>query len=333
MKAILISLFFLLAIADPGVILKNAAVPGTLMPDVGLGTGGYGDPGNINGEHWNNEIARLAVLNWLKVGGIRIDNANDYNTSEGIGAGIEQSGRNRESIFITSKTGPRFPLGYETTLTQTEDILKSLKTHYVDLLLLHWPGPYTTAGMDWPCYKNNSFKSCRQESWRALEELFKAGKARAIGVSNFEVTHLEDIFELKSLIPAVNQVEYHPYWHEDDLVAYCKAHDILFNSYSSVGCPDHMSSTDNPDAWSIQVIQQPTVLQIAQKYNKTPGQVVLRWSLDQGLVVNARSWDSVHHIDNLNIFDFSLTTAEIAAIGAIPKPTNPKVCYDPHVIV
>jgi len=296
------------------------------MPVVGLGTGAYGT--------WNDAIAQKAVVSWLGAGGVRIDNSNDYNTMDGVAAGIAQSGVSRESIFITSKTGPRYPLGYNEIIQQTNDILTSLHTNYVDLLLLHWPGPLSATGIDWPCYlnSNNTFKICRQDSWRALEDVFRAGKARAIGVSNFEMNHLEDIIELKSLIPSVNQVEFHPYFHEDALVLYCKDHNILYNSYSSVGCPDHMSSSANPNAWKVQVIEQPVIQQIAQKYNKTAAQVVLRWSRDQGLVVNARSQSLVHHVENLKIFDFSLTLDEITNIGAVPKPTIPKVCPYPNTI-
>jgi len=151
-------------------------------------------------------------------------------------------------------------------------------------------------------------------------------------VSNFEKNHLEDIFEMMSLLPSVNQVEFHPYYHEDDLLEFCKENNILFNGYSSVGCPDHMSAPANPNAWKTQVMDQPLIQQIAKKYNKSPAQVILNWSWQQGLVVNARSWDPAHHIENLNFFDFMLTSDEISQIGAIPKPSNPKVCPYPSVI-
>jgi len=333
MKAFIICFFFVvLALCEPtGVLLKNAAVPGLIMPAVGLGTGGYGTLGNVGGEYWYDAVAQKAVVSWIAAGGIRIDNSNDYNTMNGVGAGIAQSGKPRESLFITSKVGFRLPLGYNETIQQTNDILTALRTNYVDLLLIHWPGAPTPTGINWPCYQNaKSFKNCRQETWRALEDVFRAGKARAIGVSNFEVKHLEDIFELNSLIPSVNQNEYHPYFHEDALVLYCKDRNIVYNGYSSVGCPDFMSSP--PTAWKVQVIQQPIIEQIAQKYNKTAAQVVLRWSWQQGLVVNARSWSPVHHMENLNNFDFTLTMDEISNIGAVPKPQNPKVCLNPSVI-
>jgi len=325
-------LFFVTTFADPSLPLYNAAVPGTRMPAVGLGTGGYGEKGNIGAEFWDDDVCREATISWLNMGGVRIDSANNYGNEDGLREGILISRRPRESLFITSKTGPGLPLGYFETLQQTDDILKTLNTSYVDLLLLHWPGEFHT--VNWSCAENQSFKKCRQDSWRALEVAFKAGKALAIGVSNFEKDHLEDIFELGSLIPSVNQVEYNPYFHEDDLVEFCKAHKILFNGYSSVGCPDFMSSNnnENPHPWKTQIIQQPTVLNIAQKYNKTPAQVVLAWSWQQGIVVNARSWDPEHHLENLNIFDFQLTAEEITAIGAVPKPPNTKISPDPNII-
>jgi len=332
--AVLFSTFFLFVVhADPGLPLFNAALPGTIMPAVGLGTGGYGTEGNIGGEYWDDETARKAVLSWLSSGGIRIDNANDYNVTTGVAMGIQQSQRERSSIFVVSKVAWRYAMGYEEAIQQTEDILKSLSLSYVDLLLIHWPGPAGTEyNVSWPCYQNQTFKKCRQDTWRALEEIFKAGKARAIGVSNFEKTHLEDIFELGGLIPAVNQVEYHPYNHEyvDDLVKFCEDHKILFNSYSSVGCPDHMSLKNNRGGWPIQVIEQPVVQKIAEKYRKTPAQVVLRWSWQQKIVVNARSWDPTHHAENLNIFDFELTNDEMKAISSLPKQSPPRVCYDPN---
>jgi len=133
-----------------------------------------------------------------------------------------------------------------------------------------------------------------------------------------------------SLLPAVNQVEYHPYWHEDDLVKFCEDHKIQFNGYSSVGCPDLMSPKTNPSGWRTQVIEQPVVQTIAQKYKKTPAQVVLRWSWQQKIVVNARSWNPVHHMENLAFFDFELTQEEMAAIGNLPKPPNPKITPDPN---
>jgi len=162
----------------------------------------------------------------------------------------------------------------------------------------------------------------------ALIQVFNQGKAKAIGVSNFEQVHLEDLFELNTLIPSVNQVEFHPYFHEDALVQFCKAHKILYNGYSSVGVPDHMGSSNNPGGWQTQIIQQPLVQNLAQKYNKTVGQIVLAWSWQQGIVVNARSWNPQHQIENLNFFDIQFTPAEMLQLGSMPLPPDPKVCAD-----
>jgi len=318
----------------PSLPLHNAAVSGLTMPAIGIGTGGYGGPGNVNGEWWDNNVAFDAVKTWLEYGGKRIDTSMSYDTEVGIGAAIISSGVDRKDLFITSKTGPYYPLGYDETLIQAYDAIRELQTPYVDLLLIHWPGPDNSSqASSWPCYQGQKdFKKCRQESWLALERVFNEGKALAIGVSNFEQNHLEDILELNSLIPAVNQVEYHPYWHEDGLVKFCKEHNIVFNSYSSVGCPDHMKSPDNPQAWKTQVIEQPIIQQIAQKYNRTAAQIVLQWSWQQGLVVNARSLTPAHLKENLEFFGIQLTESEIQQIGSVPAPPNPKVCGDPRII-
>jgi diketogulonate reductase-like aldo/keto reductase len=304
------------------------------MPAIGLGTGGYGAPGNIGGEYWDNSVSYTAVKNWIALGGKRIDTSNDYNTELGVATAIKASSIDRKDLFITSKVGPRYPLGFDETIKQTMDILYELNTDYVDLLLIHWPGVINGTGLDWPCLQQRTdYKVCRKQSWLALEKMFKEGKARAIGVSNYEKNHLQEIFDLKSLLPAVNQVEYHPYWHEDDLVSFCSDHKIVFNGYSSVGVPDYMKSPDNPNAWKVQIIEQPLVQQIAQKYNKTAAQVVLQWSWKRGIVVNARSLDPVHQLENLNFFDIPLTPSELEQIASsLPLPPNPKVCPNPNEI-
>jgi len=300
-----------------------------------LGTGGYGTPGNVNGEFWDNSVAFDATMSWIKIGGNRIDTSTSYDTQIGIAAAIINSGVHRSDLFITSKTGNPYPMGYTDTLIQVDEILAQLKTSYVDLILLHWPGLFNVTGTQYPCMEGQTtFKKCRQESWLALIKAFNDGKARAIGVSNFEENQLQDIFELNTLLPSVNQVEYHPYWHEDNLVKFCKQNKIVYNSYSSVGVPDVMGYPENPGRWPVQVIEQPVIKELAAKYNKTAGQIVLSWTWQQGIVVNARSLSPVHQLENLNIFDFQMTPDEIKQVGSIsPLPPNPKVCGYPNQIL
>eukprot|EP01121_Diplochlamys_sp_Union-15-3_P016656 TRINITY_DN5714_c0_g1_i1.p1 TRINITY_DN5714_c0_g1~~TRINITY_DN5714_c0_g1_i1.p1 ORF type:complete len:340 (+),score=64.54 TRINITY_DN5714_c0_g1_i1:798-1817(+) len=332
-------LFFLVFIAlslslaqrdVPFITLHNAAERDVRMPVVGIGTGGYGNAQGQGGEFWNDTTAYNAVKQWLALGGRRIDTSIDYGTQKGIAQAIIESKIPREELFITSKVGPRFGLGYQETIDQYNTILEELQTQYVDLVLIHWPG--WANGSDTPtpnCNKTDgSWKICRQDSWRALEDLFKDRKVRAIGVSNFERRHLEDIFELKSLLPSVNQVEFHPYWHEDDLVAFCKEHNILFNAYSPLGAPDHMATT-----WKPSILGNADIIAVAKAHQRTPAQIMLRWLLQQGIVTNPRTMNPDHMKENLDYFDFQLKETEMKQISTVINPSSvKKVCPDPNLI-
>ena len=318
------------AVEVPTVTLRNAAKPGTKMPVTGIGTGGYihdphsGQPGEI----WTDDVAEKAVGEWLSLGGRRIDTALDYGDQTGIGKAIKASSVPREDIFIVSKTdSPR--QGYNDTLQQMDLILNQLQVNYVDLFLIHWPGPPKESS-DPVCQGNPStWQKCRQSTWRAMEDIYMMGKARAIGVSNFEKNHLEDIIAMKSTLPAVNQVEFHPYWHETDLLTFCDAHNITFNGYSPVGAPDWAPTQHH---WNHTLLQEPTIIHIAQSHNRTPAQVTLRWQWQQGVLVNPRTMDPEHMKEDLNFFDFKLDDTEMEQISNITPPSVPKVCGDPHNI-
>ena len=298
----------------PSVKLMNAAKDGLMMPVAGIGTWGYGWPG----ETWNDDIAEKAIGQWLVLGGRRVDGSKGYGDQVGVGKAIKASGLPREEIFITSKVTPA---DYNSTLQQMNDILSDLQMDYVDLLLIHWPGSVHSP--------NTTNKDIRQSCWKALEYLYNNSKAHAIGVSNFEVNHIQDIVDLKGLLPAVNQVEYHPFWHEDDLVDYCKKMNITFNSYAPLGTPDWAPSTHG---WDHSVLKDPTVVSIAQAHQCTPAQVVQQWEWKQGIVVNPRTMNETHMKENLNFFNVQLTADDMKAISSIKPPRNPKVCPDPHKI-
>ena len=319
----------------PTVTLMNAAVAGTKMPVTGIGTGAYVyNPRTQPGEIWTDDAAEKYVAQWLKLGGRRIDASLSYRNQPGVGKAIKESAISREELFIVSKVGSGglvsgAALGYNDTLIQIKPILDTLQVDYLDLLLIHWPGPPGNSS-DPACQgKPATWRACRQSTWKALEEIYKMGKARAIGVSNFEKKHLEDIIAMNSTLPAVNQVEFHPYWHEDDLLAFCKSYNITFNGYSPLGCPDWAPTQKK---WSHTVLQEPTIVNIAKSHNRTAAQVILRWEWQQGVLAQPRTVNPDHMNENLNYFDFVLSDDEMKQISTIHPPANPKVCPDPNML-
>ena len=332
----MLSFVFLLILVSPKVLgdvpsvtLMNAAKSGTKMSVSGMGTWGYvHKPGTgIPGEVWNDTTAEKAVSEWIKLGGRRIDGSMGYQDQVGVGKAIKSSGIPRSEIFMTSKVSLG---GYNETFKQMEQILEDLQMDYVDLLLIHWPGLWSVNSEDPACKPNQlTMRNCRQSVWKALENLYNSGKALAIGVSNFEKNHLEDIIQMKSLIPSVNQVEYHPYWHEDDLLDYCKSNNITFNSYSPLGAPDWAPSQRG---WNGTILSLPVIQNIAKAHQRTAAQVVQQWQWQQGIVVNPRTWNQDHMKENLNFFDFKLSDDEMKQISSIKPPSDPKVCPDPHNI-
>ena len=332
MKELLIAVctFILLpvcfAVDEPSVTLMNAARPGTKMPVAGIGTWSYvhqtgtGTPGEV----WNDTVAEKAVKEWLALGGRRIDGSLGYEDQVGVGNAVKASGVPRKEIFMVSKVSLA---GYNETFTEMNQILSDLQMDYVDLLLIHFPGVWGTS-TDPACQPElASWKNCRQSVWKAMEVLYKDGKALAIGVSNFEKNHLEDIIMMKSTVPSVNQVEYHPYWHEDDLLQYCISQNITFNSYSSVGCPDWAPTQHH---WNGTILELPVIQSIAKAHQRTAAQVIQKWQWQQGIVVNPRTLNQDHMKENLNFFDFELTDYEMKQISSIKPPSDPKVCPDPR---
>eukprot|EP01084_Bolivina_argentea_P238059 399951_1 len=238
----------------PTVELKNAAVKGTQMPVVGLGTGSYGGNGKSNISHpiaWNDSIAYNAALTWHSLNGTRYDSAINYLGVNGIASALLNISENwtkiaRNKFWITSKTGgggrPGPVLGYNDSINEWRSIINLFNTSYVDLLLIHWPSdqsPLSWSSTDPYCNPQNIMYNatlCRQSTWKAYEYIFsELNGAKAIGVSNFEQKHIQDILVLQSLIPSVNQFEFHGYWHETDLVEYCQSLNIQVNSYAPLG--------------------------------------------------------------------------------------------------
>lgn len=250
---------------------------GVEMPWLGLGT-------------WQSEEG-VEVINAIKYAvqhGYRsIDTASLYANEVGVGKGIKASGVVREELFITTKVW-NSDQGYDRTLKAFEASLKRMELDYVDLYLVHWPVPGKYL-----------------DTWRALETIYENGQAKAIGVSNFHIHHLKDLFNHSDIVPAVNQVECHPRLVQNELITFCKSHNIQFESWAPI-----MQGKVN----DIEVLKK-----IGKQYGKTPVQVTLRWNLDKGIVTIPKSVKEHRLASNADIFDFSLTAEDIAAIDALDK--------------
>ncbi len=240
-----------------------------------------------------------AVKAAIKQGYRSIDTAAIYGNEEGVGQGIreglKEAGITREEIFVTSKVW-NADLGYESTIAAYEKSLSKLGLEYLDLYLIHWPveGKY-------------------KEAWRALEALYKEGKVKAIGVSNFQIHHLEDVIKDADVKPMVNQVECHPRLTQKELQAFCKEQGIQLEAWSPLMQGELL---DN------EVLQA-----IAAKHGKSVAQVILRWDLQNEIVTIPKSTKEHRIVENSSVFDFQLTDEEMIKIDGLNQ--NHRVGPDP----
>lgn len=259
---------------------------GVHMPWFGLGVYKVTDQSEIV------EVVSAA----LKHGYRHIDTASFYQNEEGVGKGIRDSGISREDIFVTSKVW-NDEQGYEETLEAFDNSLKRLGMDYLDLYLIHWPVA-------------RKFK----ETWKALEKLYKEGRVRAIGVSNFHVHHLQDLMKDAEIKPMVNQIEYHPHLTQEEVHAFCKKEGILLEAWS-------------PLKRGI-LLDEPVLIEIGQKYSKTPAQIILRWDLQTEVITIPKSSNVERLKENADIFDFELTSEEMKQISSLNK--NDRVGKNPN---
>lgn len=239
--------------------------------------------------------AKNSVNAAIKAGYIGIDTAAAYKNEKSVGEAIRESGANRDDLFITSKVW-NGDQGYEETLAAFEATMEKLGLDVLDLYLIHWP-----------------VKGKYKDTWRAMEKLYKDGRIRAIGVSNFQPHHLDDLLADAEVVPAVNQVEFHPLLTQSELLDYCAKKGIQVEAWS-------------PLARGL-LFDNEAVTSLGEKYGKSPAQILLRWVLDKGVVVLTRSVKESRIVENADLFDFTLTPEDVTALEALNK--NERTGPDP----
>lgn len=257
---------------------------GQKLPTVGFGT--YKSEGQEGIE---------AVSTAISNGYSLIDTAAVYGNEETVGKGIKASGASREDIFVTTKLW-RENLGYESTKKEFEKSLNRLNLKYIDLYLIHWPANAKN-------YDN--WQKTNADTWRAMEELQAEGKIKSIGVSNFFQEHLEALFETAKVIPAVNQIEFHPGYWQQELVSYCKKQNITLEAWSPLARG--------------KVFENEVLEEIAKAHNKSVSQVCLRWIIQHEVIAIPKSTNPERIKENIKLFNFELTSAEMEKIDHLPK--------------
>lgn len=241
------------------------------------------------------EVVKEAIIQGYRL----IDTAQIYGNEEGTGQGIQDglkaAGLKREDLFFTSKVWNNH-LTYDETLAAFEDSLKKLGLDYLDLYLIHWPG-------------NRAFEA----SWKALETLYREGKIRAIGVSNFEIHHLETLLSFAEVIPAVNQVELHPRLNQEELMAFTDQHQIKLQAWSPL--------------MQGKILSEPVLTKIAEAHQKSVAQIVFRWAIQQDILLLTKTVHSDRMRSNAAIFDFELSDCEMSVIRQLNQ--NLRVGPDP----
>lgn len=250
---------------------------GVAMPYFGLGV--FKTQDGVEVEH---------AVEWALEAGYRhIDTAAIYKNEKGVGNAVKASGIAREDLFITTKVWNDNQRN-RTVMEGFEESLELLQTNYVDLYLIHWPvkGEYT-------------------RTWKVLEEIYRTGRVRAIGVSNFLQHHLEELFQIADIMPMVNQVECHPYLVQQPLIDFCQSRNIVYEAWSPI-----MRGAVN---------EIPLFIELSNKYKRSPVQIVLRWDLQKGIVTIPKSIHRDRIQGNAGIFDFELSAEDLQRIDALDK--------------
>jgi diketogulonate reductase-like aldo/keto reductase len=247
------------------------------MPILGLGV--YQTPPG--------RVTQNAVKFALSAGYRHLDTARIYGNEADVGEAARKSAVPREDLFVTTKLW-NSDQGYDSALRACEASLKRLGFDYLDLYLIHFPVPET-----------------RRESWKAMETLLGKGKCRAIGVSNFTIPHLEDLLEESEVTPAVNQVEFHPFLYQRELLEYCQRKGIQIEAYSPLARGERF--------------KHPRITALATKYSKTPAQLMIRWALQHGLVVIPKSTREERIRENSQVFDFEISAEDMRSLDSLDE--------------
>lgn len=302
-----------------------------LMPYVGFGTYRLGK-----------RQSRVATLEALKVGYRHIDTAFVYGgqtTEMEVGKALKDALnqsiiKSRQDVFITTKQWREYH-GYDASMKCLELSLERLGVDYVDCWMMHWPGPCWEsrdkrqqsegAAIEDEIWLNakdgmgmNEITSLRAETWRAMEDAYKKGKAMSIAVSNFTIQHLEALKKTATIWPpAVNQIECHPYYPQNDLIKYCQNEGIIVQAYASLGGQDGTKAKWK--ALGGKLLESAPILEASKRLNKTPAQILLRWSLQRNCAVVPKTCDPNRMKENKNIFDFNLSEDEMKVISSLSE--------------
>jgi methylglyoxal/glyoxal reductase len=231
------------------------------------------------------EITLRAVRYALKIGYRHIDTAELYGNEMDVGRALRESGIRRDDVFITTKVWNSHQ-GYDSTLQACEGSLGRLGLSFVDLYLIHWP-----------------VQGFGDKTWRAMIKLLHQGKARAIGVSNYSIRELNDLLHKSDIVPAVNQVEFHPFLYQEELLGFCKNNKIQLEAYSPLTRGKRLN--------------HPNILELAKKYDKTPAQVLIRWSLQHDIIVIPKSIHEARIKENSQVFDFQLEPKDMKLLDSL----------------
>ena len=237
------------------------------------------------------DVAVRSVACAIEAGYRHIDTAQAYGNEESVGKGIRESGIDRKDLFVTTKLW-NSNHSYKLTMRTFEESMNKLGLDYLDLFLIHWPNPIAF---------RDHWQEANAESWKAMEELYEAGKIRAIGVSNFRPHHIEEILKTAKVAPMVNQIRLCPGDTQDETVDWCREHGMVLEAYSPLGIG--------------QIFEVPEMQKLAEKYHRSIAQVCIRWSLRRGYLPLPKSVTPSRIQENLKVFDFELSDEDVQLIA------------------